>query len=128
MLKRLDNIGVAVSDVARAHGFYIGVLGMEAPPLQEGARGFSARLGDVSLYIFATDRAGEPGRSADFEHNPPGIDHLSFEVEDYEAAQRDLESRGVSFVRDSIGEPGGFQGRGFQDPEGNMIYIIHRGD
>ncbi len=128
MLKRLDNIGVAVRDLARAHGFYIGVLGMEAPPLQEGASGFSASLGDVALYVFATDGAGEPGRSADLEHNPPGIDHLAFEVEDYEAAQRDLESRGVSFVHDSVGEPGGFQYRGFEDPEGNMIYIIHHGD
>lgn len=127
-MKRLDNIGVAVSDLAKAHGFYTGVLGMEAQPLQEGATGFSARLGDVSLYVFTTDGAGEPGRSADFDHNPPGIDHLAFEVEDYEAAQRELESRGVSFVRDSIGEPGGFQGRAFQDPEGNMIYIIHHGD
>ena len=125
MLKRLDNIGVAASDVARAHGFCTGVLGMEAPPLQEGAGGFSARLGDVALYIFATDGTGEPGRSAATEHNPPGIDHLAFEVEDYEAAQRDLESHGVSFVHDSVGEPGGFQYRGFEDPEGNMIYIIH---
>lgn len=127
MLKRLDNIGVAVRDVARAHDFYTGVLGMEATPLQEGASGFSARLGDVALYVFATDGAGEPGRSADLEHNPPGIDHLALEVEDFEAAQRDLESHGVSFVHDFVREPGGFQCRGFEDPEGNMIYIIHHG-
>lgn len=127
MLKRLDNIGVAVTDLARAHDFYTRVLGMAAPPLAEGAEGFSPSLGDVALYVFKTEATGDPGRGAEMTANPVGIDHLAFEVEDYEAAQRDLESRGVSFVHDSVGEPGGFQYRGFQDPDGNMIYVIHQG-
>ena len=127
MLKRLDNIGVAVSDLAAAHEFYTTVLGMGSAALNEAAGGFSASLGDISLYVFKTDGSGEHGRDAGMEHNAPGIDHLAFEVEDFEAAQATLESRGVSFVQDVVGEPGGFRYRGFQDPEGNMIYVIHKG-
>ena len=127
MLKRLDNVGVAVSDLAAAHAFYTDVLGFESGALDESAEGFSARLGDISLYVFRTDGGGEHGRDAGMEHNPPGIDHLAFEVEDFEAAQSTLESRGVSFVHDVVGEPDGFRYRGFQDPEGNMIYVIHKG-
>ncbi|MEE8338177.1 MAG: VOC family protein [Dehalococcoidia bacterium] len=127
MLKRLDNIGVAVTDVARAHDFYTRVLGMEAPPLTEGAEGFSPSLGDIALYVFKTEATGDSGRDAEMTTNPVGIDHLAFEVDDYEEAQRELESRGVTFVQDSVGEPGGFQYRAFQDPDGNMIYVIHKG-
>ncbi len=127
MLKRLDNVGVAVTDLARAHDFYTRVLEMESRPLTEGAGGFSAQLGDISLYVFTTEASGAPGRDADMNSNPPGIDHLAFEVEDYEGAQRELESRGVAFVHDSVGEAGGFRYRGFHDPDGNMIYIIHKG-
>lgn len=128
MLKRLDNIGVAVRDIARAHAFYTGTLGMESAPLADGATGFSAKLGDVALFVFTTDKTNSPGRSDDYEHNPVGIDHLAFEVEDYEAAQRELEAKGVRFVGDSVGEPGSFRYRGFQDPDGNMLYVIHLGD
>ncbi|MDP6604693.1 MAG: VOC family protein [Dehalococcoidia bacterium] len=127
MLKRLDNVGVAVTDLARAHDFYTRVLGMESGPLSEGAGGFSAALGDVALYVFTTEASGSPGRDADMNSNPPGIDHLAFEVDDYEGAQRELEARDVAFVHDSVGEAGGFRYRGFHDPDGNMIYIIDRG-
>ncbi|MDA1002844.1 MAG: VOC family protein [Chloroflexi bacterium] len=127
MLKRLDNIGVAVRDLVRAHAFYTGTLGMESTPLADGATGFSAKLGDVSLFVFKTDKTNSPGRSDDYEHNPAGIDHLAFEVEDYDGAQAELEAKGVSFVGDSVGEAGSFRYRGFQDPDGNMLYVIHLG-
>ena len=127
LLKRLANIGVAVRDLRRAHDFYVGVLGMEAPPLAEGAGGFSASIGDVALFVFATEGAGEPGRTTDYMHNPRGIDHLAFEVENYADAQRELEAIGVQFIHDSVGEPGGFEYRGFQDPDGNMVYVITHG-
>ncbi|MEX2230027.1 MAG: VOC family protein [Dehalococcoidia bacterium] len=127
MLKRLDNIGIAVRDLASAHDFYTRVLGFAGAPLKDGATGFSAKLGDVALFVFATDQTNSPGRTADYEHNPAGIDHLAFEVEDYEGAQRELEAKGVRFLQDSVGEPGGFRYRGFQDPDGNMLYVIHPG-
>ncbi|HJM89344.1 MAG TPA: VOC family protein [Dehalococcoidia bacterium] len=127
MLKRLDNVGVAVTDIPRAYEFYTTVLGMEAAPLAEGAGGFSPSLGDVALYVFKTEATGDVGRDAAMSDNPVGIDHLAFEVDDYEGARSELESRGVTFVHDSVGDPGGFRYRGFQDPDGNMIYVIHKG-
>ena len=48
MLKRLDNIGIAVRDLPRAHDFYTRVLGFESAPLPDGASGFSAKLANTS--------------------------------------------------------------------------------
>lgn len=127
MLKRLDNIGVAVRDLGQAHRFYTEVLGLDAPPLGDEEFGFSARLGDISLYIFKSTGPERQQRDADLATNPPGIDHLAFEVEDFEVAQAELERRGVRFVQDVIGEPGQFRYRGFHDPEGNMLYVVHTG-
>ena len=127
VVKWLDNVGGAVSDLLRAHAFYIGVLGMEGAPPRAGEEGFAARLGDVSLYIFAATGGGTPRRSERYVANPIGIDHLAFEVEDFEAAQRELESRGVRFLQPPQGPTGGFRYRRFQDPDGNTVYIIQRG-
>ena len=84
-LKRLDNIGVAVTDLQRAHAFYHDVLGMDGDAPPPDAEGFSVRLGDVALYVFRTSAGGDPGRTENYTQNPPGLDHLSFEVADFDA-------------------------------------------
>lgn len=127
MLKRLDNIGVAVRDLPQAYRFYTEVLGFEASPLVVEEGGFSARLGDMSLYIFTTTGLDHQQRNADLTTNPPGIDHIAFEAEDFEAAQAELVNRGVRFVQEVVGNAGEFRYRGFHDPEGNMLYIVDTG-
>ena len=59
--------------------------------------------------------------------NPVGLDHLAFEVEDFEAAHRNLEAQDITFIHAVVGEPGGFRYRGFHDPDGNVIYGIEQG-
>ncbi len=124
MLKRLDNIGVAVRNARTSLQFYIDKLGFEGKVTDgEG----SARLGDMSLYIFESKSAAAgDARTDDYYNNPRGIDHLSFEVEDIEAAGPELEGRGIVFLSGVVGAPGEFRYRGFHDPDGNMIYIIQR--
>lgn len=125
MLRRLDNVGIAVRDVKRVVDFYVTKLGFQG---EAGASDASIRLGDVSLYVFRTEstEAAGPRRTIDLSRNPAGIDHLAFQVDDVEAASRELEARGIVFPGPIVGAPGEFRYRGFADPEGNMLYVIQR--
>lgn len=124
MLKRLDNIGIAVKNARVSLSFYIEKLGFEGT-VSDGEG--SCRLGDVALYIFES-KSDSPGdtRSDQYYGNPRGLDHLAFEVDDIDAAGAELEKRGVAFLGATVGEPGQFRYRGFHDPDGNMVYIIQK--
>jgi glyoxylase I family protein len=124
MLKRLDNVGIAVRDARRSLAFYTAVLGFEGE-VTDGEGG--VRLGDVSLYIFESKSGVGPApRTEDYYANPFGLDHLAFEVDNIEDAGAELERRGVTFLHSVVGDPGSFRYRGFHDPDGNMLYIIQR--
>lgn len=124
MLKRLDNIGIAVSNARRSLEFYTTKLGFQGEVTDgEG----SASLGDISLYIFESKSSTPPHMRTDsYYGNPVGLDHLSFEVENIDAAAAELESRGIAFLGPTVGAVGEFRYRGFHDPDGNMVYIIQR--
>ena len=124
MLKRLDNIGIAVADARRSLEFYTSKLGFQGEVTDgEG----SVALGDISLYIFESKSpAPATARTDSYYENPAGLDHLAFEVEDIDAAASELESRGIAFLGPAVGAPGEFRYRGFHDPDGNMLYIIQK--
>jgi predicted enzyme related to lactoylglutathione lyase len=50
---------------------------------------------------------------------------IEFHVDDFEAAQSELESRGVTFLGETIDSGVCFQAM-FRDPDGNMLAIHHR--
>ena len=113
MLKRLDNIGIAVSDAAASVDFYVGKLGFEGQA--EGGEG-SVQLGDISLYIFESKSASrDVGRGADYYSNPVGLDHLAFEVDDIEAEMARLAALGFQFLADEP-RPGA---------DGKQIVFLH---
>jgi catechol 2,3-dioxygenase-like lactoylglutathione lyase family enzyme len=124
MLKRLDNIGIAVRNARTMHAFYSRIPGFSVPPLDDDATMFSVTVGGLTLFVFQTSARDQTARTDDYLHNPPGLDHLAFEVADIEAAGRQLEQLGIVFLSPAVGAPGEFRYRGFQDPEGNMLYII----
>jgi len=125
-LRRFDNIGIACRDAKRKQQFYTEVLGCEAAPLEDGATSFGASIGDVAFYIFETSATNEVGRDDGMPTNSVGVDHLTFKSEDFGAAQAELGSKGVTWVGDTVDEPGGFRYRVFHDPDGNMICVIHK--
>jgi len=124
MIKRLDNIGVAVTDVRRAVGFYREKLGLEGEAWSDD--GGNVKIGDVSLFIFRTNKSNAVGRTPTFADNPVGVDHLAFEVDDLDQAISEMEGKGVVFVHDIVGEKGKFRYRGTQDPDGNMVFVIEK--
>jgi catechol 2,3-dioxygenase-like lactoylglutathione lyase family enzyme len=125
MLKRLDNVGIAVRDIRRAVAFYTEILGFVG---QADESDGLVTLGDVSPYLFQTraPEAAAPQRTTDLYNNPPGIDHVAFEVDDIEQAARQLEAAGVFFPGPAVGEPGAFRYRGYADPDGTMLYIVQK--
>ena len=126
-IKRFDNIGIACRDAKRTHQFYTEVLGCVADPLAEGATSFGASIADVAFYIFETSQTNEVARDDGMPSNPVGIDHPAFESDDFEATVAELTDKGVTWVGETVGEPGSFRYRGFSDPDGNMIFVIHKG-
>src|SRR5260370_41462516 len=107
MLKRLDNVGIAARDIRRAVAFYTEILGFVG---QAGESDGLVTLCDVSLYLFQTQapEAAAPQRTTDLYNDPPGIDHVAFEVDDIEQAARQLEAAGVRFPRAAGRGRGGF--------------------
>lgn len=126
VLKYLDNVGIAVRDLPRMHHFYTEVLGLQAPPLAQGATAFFAQLGATKFVVFQTG-SHEDGQQRSIPHfmqNPSGYDHVVFAVDDIDAAGSRLEAKGVVFeVVATLELPEGGQAkvRRFKDPEGNLI-------
>src|SRR5258708_38251156 len=119
MLKRLDNVGIAVRDIRRAVAFYTEILGFVG---QAGESDGLVTLGDVSLYLFQTPapEAAAPQRTTDLYNNPPGSDHVAFEVDDIEQAARRLEAAGVFFPGPAVRGPGASSHRRSADPHGTI--------
>lgn len=123
-LKRIDNIGVAVLDVAAEAAFFREKLGLEvglAPDADPPSA--TVQIGDQYLYMFQTSSADSPaGRASDLVGNPPGVDHISFTVDDVDTAYSELRARGVEFD----GEPMSVQEWGirlasFPRPRGQQL-------
>jgi catechol 2,3-dioxygenase-like lactoylglutathione lyase family enzyme len=131
LVRRLDNVGIAVRDLERALRFYVEVLGLGlAQPYEPGQRGNAVLVGDAALYLFETDHAEALGRPAarrglELYQNPVGLDHLVFEVDDLGVAAAALERRGVRFEAPTV-EAGDLRYRAFSDPDGNILYLLER--
>jgi catechol 2,3-dioxygenase-like lactoylglutathione lyase family enzyme len=121
----LDNVGIAVQDIRRAMAFYTATLGLAGQASESDGW---VTLDNISLYLFQTPapEAAVPRRTTDLYRDPPGIDHVAFEVDDIEQAERQLEAAGVVFPGPVVGEPGEFRYRGFSDPDSTMLYIVQK--
>ena len=125
MIQGLDNVGLAVSDLDRMLDFYTTTLGFTG---ERGDNDAWLTLGNLPIYLFVTHPCNDArvARTADLYTDPPGLDHLALRVADIEKASADLETKGVAFAGEIVGEPGEFRYRGFADPEGAMLYIVER--
>lgn len=122
MFTRFDNAGIAVSDLAASRRFYEGTLGL---PWHESDGTATVEIGGISLFLFRTAGPRPPAaRTAELFSNAVGIDHLAFATEDFDAAVDELTRRGVTWLGETEGEPGGFRYRGFTDPDGICLYVI----
>jgi catechol 2,3-dioxygenase-like lactoylglutathione lyase family enzyme len=125
VIQGIDNIGICTTDVARAVAFYQGLGFSEA---YRNDRGVLMVVGDVHLFIFATRQTNPPpvGREFGLFDNAPGLDHISFAVEDVDALYSKLQAAGVTFGGPPEDQSWGARMVGLKDPDGNNLYLLQR--
>lgn len=123
MLKRLDNIGISVTDLGNERTLFRDHLGMEI--VNDADESFFAKLGDVGFWVFKTQHPSPQsvGRGMDFQKNHPGLDHVAFEVDDVDAAYVKLRGAGVRFLLEPSNAPWGVRRAVFADTDGNLFTI-----
>jgi predicted enzyme related to lactoylglutathione lyase len=112
-----DFICVPTKDYDAAAAFYGDVLGLRCSATYGHAPGGEFETGGLTIQIID---AGAIGR----EHVPHAFP-LALHVDDVAAARAELESRGVSFVMDTI-DSGVCHMAIFHDPDGNALMLHNR--
>lgn len=113
-VERIDFVSFLTQDIARAKGFYAGVLELELET--EGESDMEFRAGQVTLDIFDPASVGQP-----FAPSPAG---LALRVPDVAAARAELEAKGIEFDGETI-DTGVCHMAFFKDPDGNAL-MLHR--
>ena len=112
-----DFITVATKDIDAAVSFYGGVLGLEELKRWGQMPAVEFETGNLTIAVMQSDAFG-----LDFQANNHPIE---LRVDDFEAAQEELRSRGVEFKGETIDS--GFCCQAFfEDPDGNTLGIHHR--
>ncbi len=126
MLKGIDNIGIAVTDLARAMAFYEKLGFTKAYDYEADVKGASMSCGSAVLFLFQTKQANSQPvkREPTLAQNPPGLDHISFVVEDVDAMYNDLKAKGVQFQSEPADQEWGARLVGLKDPDGNNLYFL----
>jgi catechol 2,3-dioxygenase-like lactoylglutathione lyase family enzyme len=110
-VERVDFVNIATRDPERSRAWYRDMLGLESDP--KNADELTA--GQVTLTFWVPEREG-----IDFQ---PSIAGFAVRVPDVEAAQRELEGKGVEFV--GQGDTGVCKMAVCLDPDRNAV-ILHR--
>jgi methylmalonyl-CoA/ethylmalonyl-CoA epimerase len=103
MLNRIYHLGYAVEDIEAAARFYSENFGAEPtePELveEQGIVATMFRVGESMIELVQPTRRDSPvGRF--LERRGEGVHHVAYEVEDIEAALRELKRNGVELVDD----------------------------
>ena len=112
-----DFICLPTKDYAAAAEFYGGVLGLPNSATYQHAPGGEFETGNLTLQLIDAAAIGR-------EHVPHAFP-IALHVEDVAAARSELESRGVTFLADTI-DSGVCHMAIFADPDGNVLMLHSR--
>jgi catechol 2,3-dioxygenase-like lactoylglutathione lyase family enzyme len=112
-----DFITISTQDIEKAVGFYGGVLGLEESKRWGNLPAVEFETGNLTIAVMQSDAFGMEFR--------PNNHPVEFRVDDFQAAQAELKSRGVEFKGDTI-DSGVCCQAFFEDPDGNTLAIHHR--
>ena len=112
-----DFITVGTTDYERAAAFYGDVLGLAFSKRWGDMPAGEFETGNLTIAVMQTDAFG-------IEFHPSRLP-IELHVEDFEAARKELESRGVKFKGDTLDSGVCHQGF-FEDPDGNVLAIHNR--
>jgi catechol 2,3-dioxygenase-like lactoylglutathione lyase family enzyme len=146
-VSRIDHVGITVSDLDRALGFYRDLLGLRVAAdntISEPAVAELLGLDSVQLRIVDLDSGDgrivellqylQPaGRRIDYESSDPATEHIAFTVDDLAAVRARLTEAGARIVSRrplTIDDPGGsFDGAiclYVRDPDGAILELVQR--
>jgi catechol 2,3-dioxygenase-like lactoylglutathione lyase family enzyme len=112
-----DFITIATKDFDKAVNFYGGVLGLEESKRWGQMPAAEFETGNLTIAVLQSDAFGIEFRA----NNHP----VELRVEDFEAARKELEGRGVEFKGETL-DSGVCHQAFFEDPDGNALAIHHR--
>lgn len=115
MIRSISWLGVRTERFDAMADFYREVIGIEPAASEDDFLLFELPNGDrIELF-----RPG--GANAHFDRAPVA----GFEVDDVDAARRQLEDRGVEFVHSGRDDDAGVAWAHFRAPDGNLYEITH---
>jgi methylmalonyl-CoA/ethylmalonyl-CoA epimerase len=122
-IQGIDNVGICVTDMARSAEFYQR-LGFAL--LAENDRGVTLVLGPAKLFLFPAESGDDRPvrRDLGLYGNPPGLDHISFLVDDVDALHASLAANGIHAGPAPSDQDWGARAFGLTDPDGNNLYFL----
>ena len=112
-----DFVAVSTKDFDTAVEFYGETLGLEKSKRWGNMPAMEFETGNLTIAVMQSDAFGiEPSINT----HP-----IEFRVDDFDAAHKELESRGIEFKGETIDSGVCFQAF-FEDPDGNALAIHHR--
>lgn len=127
MLKKINHIAIAVSDIEESAKFYQNVLGLslsdvEVVPAQKTRAGFF-RIGEMNIELVQPSETDSPLVKF-LETKGQGIHHICFEVDDVEAEVNAFLEKGATMV-DQKPRPGAHQTKvAFVHPKSSSGVLI----
>ncbi len=101
MLKKIDHIGIVVRSIEEALKVYRDALGLPLAHVQEvpeqKVKIAFLPIGDCEIEL-VEPTAADSGVARFLEKRGEGLHHICFEVEDIEAALRDLAAKGLRLI------------------------------
>ena len=122
VIERIDNVGVAVSDLEAALRFYV-ALGFEVEARDETPAA-TLRAGGARLWVFQAAGGRGPSRSAGLTGNATGFDHVSLWVGDVDAAARRAREAGLTLESEPADQDWGYRATSLLDPDGNRVFLL----
>jgi predicted enzyme related to lactoylglutathione lyase len=117
----VDFVSVPTQDLERATDFYRDVVGLAPGPVWQRpgqpAIGAEFETGTVTIAVIVCDALG-------IEFSPHRVP-IALHVADVAASRAELESRGVTFMGETI-DSGVCHQALFRDPDGNVLDLHHR--
>jgi predicted enzyme related to lactoylglutathione lyase len=114
-VKRIGFVGIPVTDIERARGFYEGVLGLKVSEEMMGGKWIEYGVGEDTLAIA---NVGEQWTPSDQGTG------AALEMENFDEAIAQLKKSGIKFAAESFETPCCHMAV-VQDPDGNKL-IIHK--
>jgi predicted enzyme related to lactoylglutathione lyase len=113
----VDFITVPTQDFDNATEFYGEVLGLERSKQWGNMPGQEFETGTLTIAVMQSDAFG-----LEFK---PHTHPIALHVDDVAAARAELESKGVTFLAETI-DSGVCHMAHFEDPDGNVLMLHHR--